>query len=143
MTEKTIQVGQDIRSESAYGLRVDVTITDMGEDKPKIYTYMYKLDTIKFKQWLEEHPYLCEGPLAFTARGIQVMVVGGAKKWDKSAFSISIESGEKLFLPLLTREIKFTVHKDLFSGEEWDVALDTSLLDLEEAVIDHLLANEE
>jgi len=103
-----------------------VTIQEVKEDRPLIYTYTYMLNTLKFKEWLEAMGYLLEGPLAFTARGIQVMVVGGAKKWDKSAFSISTEDGEKIFLPLISQEVRFTVHRDLFSGEEWDVLLEDS-----------------
>lgn len=114
-------IGQEIKNETIYGLRVDVTIKEVKEDKPLIYTYTYMLNTLKFKEWLENMTYLLEGPLAFTAKGIQVMVVGGAKKWDKSAFSISTEEGEKIFLPLKDQEVKFVVHRDLFSGQEWDV----------------------
>jgi len=114
-------IGQEIKSETIYGLRVDVTIKEIKEDKPLIYTYTYILNTLKFKEWLENMAYLCEGPLAFTARGIQVMIVGGAEKWEKSAFSISTEDGEKIFLPLKNQEIQFVVHRDLFAGQEWDV----------------------
>jgi hypothetical protein len=138
--EGKLKIGQNISNETQYGLRVDVTITQTAEDKPLIYTYIYKLNTIAFKRWLEEHAYLCEGPLAFTMRGIQVMVVGGAKKWDKSAFSLSIAKGDKLFLPLLSQEVRFTIHRDLFSGQEWDIYLDiTDLMELEESDISTLL----
>lgn len=121
MKSGSLMIGQEIKNETIYGLRVDVTIKEVKEDKPLIYTYTYMLNTLKFKEWLENMTYLLEGPLAFTAKGIQVMIVGGAKKWDKSAFSISTEEGEKIFLPLKDQEVKFVVHRDLFSGQEWDV----------------------
>lgn len=125
LSDGTISIDRDVGATTEYGLRVDVLMKKISDDKPIIYTYVYKLDSIKFKQWLEEHAYLCEGPLAFIAKGIQVVTVGGAKKWDKTAFSIDSDKkdGEKYFLPLLSREIKFAVHRDLFSGEEWDVTL--------------------
>ena len=122
----TLKLGQAIRNEADYGLQVDVLIETIKEDRPLIYTYNYALNTLKFKAWLESKPtkLLCEGPLAFTAKGIQVMVHGGAAKWDKTAFSINNKKGERHFLELLHEEISFTVHRDLFSGEEWEVLMD-------------------
>jgi len=136
-------IGQNISSETQYGLRVDVTITQTAKDKPLIYTYTYMMDSVKFKRWLAENAYLCEGPLAFLGKGIQIMIVGGAKKWDKSAFSIDggeagyppLFNNAKIFLPLLQQEVQFSVHRDLFSGEEWDVMLDvTRFQELDDAV---------
>jgi hypothetical protein len=122
----SLVTGQEIKNETVYGLRIDVTIDQIHPDKPIIYTYTYMLNTLKFREWLESMSYLLEGPLAFTARGIQVMIVGGAKKWDKSAFSINDEDGEKIFLPLLSQEVQFVVHRDLFAGQEWEVTLKDS-----------------
>jgi len=121
-----MQIGQAIKNETLYGLRVDVTIEQIKEDKPLIYTYAYILNTLKFQEWLESMSYLCEGPLAFTARGIQVMISGGAKKWDKSAFTIENADGDRIYLNLLHEEVKFVVHRDLFAGEEWEVLIEDS-----------------
>ena len=121
-----MQIGQAIKNETQYGLRIDVTIQEIKADKPLIYTYAYMLNTLKFKEWLEGVAYLCEGPLAFTARGIQVMISGGAEKWDKSAFTIENEAGDRILLDLLHEEIKFVVHRDLFAGEEWEVLIEDS-----------------
>ena len=126
-----MQIGQEIRNETTYGLRVDVTIEQIKEDKPLIYTYTYMLNTLKFKEWLESKEIvpLCEGPFAFTGRGIQFMIYGGAAKWDKTAFSIEDENGEKCFLKLAHEEIRFIVHRDLFAGEEWDVLVEDSVVE--------------
>lgn len=121
-----MQIGQGIKNETLYGLRVDVNIEQIKEDKPLIYTYAYMLNTLKFKEWLESIAYLCEGPLAFSARGIQVMISGGAKKWDKSAFTIENKDGDRICLNLLSEEAKFVVHRDLFAGEEWEVLIEDS-----------------
>lgn len=126
MKTGTVTIGQEIKSETAYGLRIDVSITQIKEDKPLIYTYTYMLDTLKFEDWLKTVDYLTGGPLAFTGKGIQFMIVGGAEKADKSAFSISDENGEKVFLPLLHQEVRFIVRRDLFAGQEWEVALEDS-----------------
>lgn len=142
ITEKSLVLGQKISSSTPYGLIVEVNITQTAEDKPLIYTYTYMLDTVKFKAWLEEHAYLCEGPLAWNARGIQVMAVGGAKKWDKSAFSVSTVDGTPIYLPLLRQEVTFSVHRDLFSGEEWEVMLDmTNLKDMEDDTVARLVVD--
>lgn len=122
-----MQIGQGIKNETLYGLRVDVNIEQIKADKPLIYTYSYMLNTLKFQEWLESMAYLCEGPLAFTARGIQVMISGGAKKWDKSAFTIEDKDGDRIYLNLLNEEVKFVVHRDLFAGEEWEVLIEDSM----------------
>lgn len=126
-----MQIGQEIKNETVYGLRVDVTIEQIKEDKPLIYTYTYMLNTLKFKEWLESKEIvpLCEGPFAFTGRGVQFMIYGGAAKWDKTAFSIEDENGEKCFLQLAKEEVRFIVHRDLFAGEEWDVLVEDSTME--------------
>jgi len=120
-------IGQDIKFETAFGLRVDVTIECHKEDKPLIYTYTYSLDNLMFKDWVlaKEKEHLCEGPLAFVSKGIQFMIVGGAAKWDKTAFSIDGEDSEKIFLQLLNKDAIFRVHRDLFAGQEWEILLVT------------------
>lgn len=123
LKDGSLTIGQEIKSETVYGLRIDVTITQIKEDKPLIFTYTYMLDTLKFKDWLGTIDYLTGGPLAFTGKGIQFMVVGGAEKYDKSAFSISDEYGEKVFLPLSHSEVQFIVRRDLFAGQEWEVSM--------------------
>lgn len=123
-----MQIGQEIKDETPYGLRMDIAIEQIKEDKPLIYTCTYMLNTLKFKEWLEGMAYLCGGPLAFTGWGIQFMILGGAAKWDKTAFSIEDENGEKCFLKLAHEEVKFVVHRDLFAGEEWDVLIEDSTL---------------
>jgi len=118
-------IGQAINFKTAFGMRVDVIINQVQDDKPLLFVYTYSLDSLVFKAWLEsdEIAPLCEGPLAFTSKGIQFMVVGGAKKWDKTAFSIDDADGEKIFLQLIKESAVFHVHRDLFAGKEWEVLL--------------------
>lgn len=116
-------IGQNISFETPFGLRIDVTIEKFQEDKPLIYIYTYSMNNLKFKEWLEAMVYLTEGPLAFTAKGIQMMISGGAKKWDKTAFSIDDDDGEKIFLNLLNEEVILHIHRDLFKGKEWEILL--------------------
>lgn len=127
-----MQIGQAINFETAFGMRVDVVINQIQEDKPLLFVYTYSLDSIKFKAWLEskEIAPLCEGPLAFMSKGIQFMVVGGAAKWDKTAFSIDDADGEKIFFQLTQESAVFHVHRDLFAGKEWEVLLATEEEDI-------------
>ena len=125
LKERVIAIGQEIKFESVFGLRVDAITEKFAEDKPVSYTYIYSMDQLKFKAWVTEMDKqgLCEGPLAFSAKGIQFMIVGGAAKWDKTAFSIDNEDHEKLFLQLLVEDVSFHVHRDLFAGKEWEILL--------------------
>lgn len=122
-----MEIGQAISFETIFGMRIDVVINQIQEDKPLLYVYTYSLDSIKFKAWLESKEIvpLCEGPLAFTSKGIQFMVVGGAAKWDKTAFSIDDADSEKIFLRLTQESAIFHVHRELFAGKEWEVLLAT------------------
>ncbi len=115
---------QNIKSESPFGLRVDVNIEQIQPDKPLIYKYTYSLDTLKFKEWLAENKYLCEGPLAFTAKGIQAVIPNGAAKWDKASFSIDDENGNQMYLNLLREEVVIHAHRDLFAGKEWEILIE-------------------
>ncbi len=81
------------------------------------------LDTLQFKEWLKTHEYLCEGPLAFTVKGVSIMIPKGADAWDKAGFAIDGDNGEKIFIPLLHQEVIFAVHRDIHHGKEWIVGL--------------------
>jgi hypothetical protein len=124
LSEGTLTLTQNIKSEFPFGLRVDIVITRVQEDKPYTYRYTYSLNTLKFKEWLEENKYLCEGPLAFTAKGIQVVIPGGANKWDKASFSIDDDDGDNQFLNMLDNDVVIYVHRDLFAGKEWEIHME-------------------
>jgi hypothetical protein len=121
---QTLQIGQNINSETEHGMHIDVLIKKTKEDKPLIFTYKYTMNGLKFKEWLESPPIKAcrDGALALTIRGIQV-VIEKDKPWDKACFSISTENRDNLSLPLLTQEIIFTIHRDLFSMEEWEISI--------------------
>jgi len=124
LSEETITVSQNIKSEFPFGLRVDVMISQIQPDKPYTYQYIYSLDTLKFKEWLDKNKYLCEGPLAFTAKGLQVVIPGGANKWDKASFSIDDGEGTQMYLDLISEEVVIYVHRDLFAGKEWEIHIE-------------------
>ena len=124
LSEGTITLDQNIKSEFPFGLRVDVLITQIQPDKPYTYQYIYSLNTLKFKEWLDENKYLCEGPLAFTAKGLQVVIPAGANKWDKASFTIDDGEGNQMDLELISEKVVIYVHRDLFAGKEWEIHIE-------------------
>lgn len=121
-----MKIGQDLKSESDYGLRIDLSVEQYQEDKPLIYKYVYSMDINKFQEWLNTHAYLREGPLAFTAKGIQVMVPALPSKWDKSSFSMTDDNSEYQYVNLLFEDMVIRVHRDLFAGKEWEIFMEDS-----------------
>ena len=123
-----MQIGQSLKSELPCGIRVDVSIEQTRADKPLIYKYTYSLNGMKLQEWLSSKHIkpLCEGPLAFSARGVQVVVPWGIEKWDKTAFSIDDEDGNQLFLELFKDDVVFHVNRDLFAGKEWVIVLEAA-----------------
>ncbi|GAF87239.1 unnamed protein product [marine sediment metagenome] len=103
------------------GLRIDVTLEQINEETPVIMRFHYLLNTLQFKEWLQTHDYLCEGPLSFEVRGIRIMVPAGADKWDKAGFSYNDEDGLPIFIPLLHEEVTFSIHRDVFRQKEWTI----------------------
>ena len=110
----------DLRSDTKIGLRIEQTLEQPAGGGPLIISYIYILDTVKFKKWLEDHAYLCEGPLGFTVKGVRILLEAGAEKWDKAGFSID-NDGEPFFLNLLRNEEIFKVHRDMFNKKEWSI----------------------
>jgi hypothetical protein len=130
LSEGTLTLDQNVKSEFPFGLRVDIVIERVQKDKPYTYQYIYSLDSLKFKEWLEENKYLCEGPLAFTAKGIQVVIPAGVNKWDKASFSIDDENGDQMYLNILEEDVVIYVHRDLFAGKEWEIHIEASEEDI-------------
>lgn len=117
----TATLQSQIPSTSLQGLRVDTTLEQVHEDRPIIFHFQYSLDTHQFAEYLKSHPELTEGLLAFTLKGIQIMVPEGSDKWDKSGFSFNHDDDQKIFIPLLHESVMFRAHLDLFKGKEWIV----------------------
>lgn len=120
----TAQTDTPFKTETPYGLRIDVLIEYRSENKPIIFIFEYQMDPIKFQKYLKEHPELCEGAIAFIGKGIEIIVPFGAEKYDKSGFSIRGKDGEQIFFDLLNTPVKFRVHRDVFAQQEWEVFID-------------------
>lgn len=84
-----------------------------------LFTFKYTLLVEQLKQWVETNKYLCEGPLSFVARGIEVVIINH-QKLDKTSFSIDDAEGERIWLQLLEKPMEFRIHRNLFGGKEWD-----------------------
>ena len=103
-----------------YGLRIEVAVEQKALDKPMLFTFRYSMDKQVFIQWMKENPYLTEGALSFNGKGIEIVVPIGDKKAEKIGFSIDDRNGERVWLPMFERPVTFHVHRDVFSGQEWD-----------------------
>ena len=119
LTSGKITLNTPMASVLPHGLRVEVSVESKGEGKPLIFTFTYTLNVEQMRRWMVENAYLCEGPLSYVARGIEVVTIGPDKA-DKSGFSIDGTDGERIFLPLLEGPITFRTHRNLFGGREWE-----------------------
>lgn len=109
------------------GLRIDVAIRQVAVDKPTLFEFTYRIDPLKFKQYLkEDRPDMTQGMLMFEPRGVRILNIGGAEKWDKTAFSIDNGDSERIFLNLLFEDTVFHIHRDLFAGKEWEILMENS-----------------
>jgi len=118
-----ISTGQGIAQIHESGMRVDIQTQKPGEDQPMIFTFNFSLDTLKFKEFLKKHEYLTKSLFSFSAFGIQVNNHRGLEKWEQTAFVILDKEGRPITLPLIQRDVTITVHRDIFSGQEWLVYL--------------------
>ena len=84
------------------------------------------LDVTKWKEWLKSHPDLTQGVLAFKSYGLGVVVNSG--KWDKAGFFLYNEDGQEVSLPLLHGVVRFRVHRDLFTGKEFEAYIEDPLV---------------
>lgn len=123
-----LMIGQTFASKmEPCGLRIDVTVQQVAEDKPLLLKYIYRVDPLKFKQYLkEERSDMCQGMLVFEPSGIRIMNIGGAEKWDKTAFSIDNGDSERIFLNLLFEDTIFHIHRELFIGKEWEILIESN-----------------
>ncbi len=112
-----------IKSKTEYGLIVSGTMARSSPEKPIIFTLTYTVDPLTFKEWLKKNSHLTEGPLCFIGRGIEITIPWGAEKYDKTGFSFDAEndSKRKVWLHLLKEPgATFRIHRDVFSGREWE-----------------------
>ena len=121
MKDQTITIDTPIDSMTIYGLKVCGSMEQNGPEKPIIFTLKYIVDPLIFKKWLEDNSHLTEGPLVFVAKGIVITVPWGAEKYDKTGFSFDKEGDSKVWIHLLKEPgATFRVHRDVFSGKEWE-----------------------
>jgi len=105
--------------ETPIGLQIDLILEQTEGDGPLLIKLHYMLNTLKFREWLQEHKYICAGPLSFDTQGLRVLVPKGADAWDKAGFSFNDQDGQPIFLPLLSREAIFHVHREIINKKEW------------------------
>jgi len=92
-----------------------------ADDKPILFAFQYEMNADTFKTWLINNAHLTEGALVFSSKGISIAVPWGAEKYDKTGFFFNgPEKGQDVFIQLLLEPAIFHVHRDVFSGQEWE-----------------------
>ena len=123
---KTGKIGPatKLKSPTPHGLTIDIFVELKGDEKPDVYTLTYSLDQAALKQYLILNKNLCEGPLSFVSKGIEITIPKGPDKLDKSGFSFDDNEGNRIWLPLWDKPCVFRVHRNLFGGKEWECYYD-------------------
>lgn len=116
-----------MNTNTIFGLSVNVKL-QVREEKPPVMTFTYSMNKEIWKKWLSENPQLTEGPLAFTCKGIEIVIPcdNGKAEVESTGFSIDDAEGERIWLRLLEKDVKFLVHRDIFKGKEWEIFLEDS-----------------
>ncbi len=127
LREGQITLDHRIVSKTEWGLEIDIEMYQPKEDKPIIFRYVYSINRMTFKQWLDEHPYLLGGPLLmFTNRGMDFIVP--TDNFQKTRASMIIKYGDvdddpgsKYEPPIVEEPITMVVHREVVNNHDWIV----------------------
>jgi len=121
LKEEKITLTTPIKTTTPFGLMITGQMRQNADDKPVLFNFQYSMNADIFKDWLTKNTHLTEGPLVFQCKGINICIPYGAEKYDKSAFCFDGPTeGQEVFLQLLLEPAVFHVHRDVFSGQEWE-----------------------
>jgi hypothetical protein len=120
-----------IVSNTEWGLEIEIEMFRPKEDKPIIFTYIYRVDRIKFLDWMKNHEYLMGGAcLAFICKkgGLQITIPGpGIDKYHKTFANIIVkysddENANVQHRPnIVESPVKFLVHREVVNNHDWIV----------------------
>lgn len=123
LSEGKITTTTNLTTRTEIGLNIHVQVVQKDTEKPAIFSFTYSLNQTQFQTWANGMTLLKEGPISFMMKGIQI-VIQNSEKLSASGFSITHED-EEIWLELWNQPITFTIHRDLFQGEEWVVLLNS------------------
>lgn len=125
---KAIDITRSIVSKpNQWGLSVETTMEQPKPNKPVIFKFRYKLDTVVYDQWLTEHSYMVgeEGALVFTSkRGLKIMIVPSMTKHPVA--HIVTHYGDRLddkeyHVDMAIKSVNFIVHREIINLHDWIV----------------------
>lgn len=127
-----VTLESNIVSKTEWGLEIEIEMSRPKEDKPIIFKYTYRINRVIFQQWLDDHPYLTEGPLLmFTNRGMDFVIT--TDKPYKTIASITVKYEEvhenvvgvdaliKHEPPIVETPVTLVVHREIVSNHDWIV----------------------
>lgn len=128
LRDGAIDISRSIVSKTEWGLEIEIEMAQPKEDKPVIFSYTYRINRVTFKDWLDDHTYLTEGPLLmFTCRGMDFIVT--TDNFQKTLASIVTKyeddadvDGIQKYEPSIVEEpVRLIVHRDVVSDQDWIV----------------------
>ena len=107
-----------------WGLKIRYAVEQKSPKLPAAYIFEYRINSKILSMWLKEHDYLLDGPLTFTARGIQFIYNSRTfTDWEQAAYVIDYERPDgttgKQFLDLAGRGATFVATRDSFNNQDW------------------------
>ena len=120
-----------LRTETPVGIRID-TMIEQDPNGPMIIRFVYMLDTLKFKKWVEDHTYLMDGYASvFNVKGIDILFAAKASRtdgkvdWEHAEFCLADKDRHNMpiSMKLKEKEVIFVVHRNPISNKEWSVFL--------------------
>jgi len=129
LKNKSASLQSRIVSKTAWGLEIEIEMSQPKENKPIIIAYTYRINKMAFRQWIEDHKYLFGGPcVVFMDRGLQVTIPGpGTDKWHKTFANIIVkyaddENANIQHRPnIVESPVKFLVHREIINNHDWIV----------------------
>jgi len=123
-----ITLDRRIVSKTEWGLEVEIGMKRHKEDKPVIFRYLYRVNRVTFKAWLDNHAYLMEGPaMAFVSRGLDIVIPGpGTDKYHKTVCAVVVkymddDTTVDHHVNIVNETLELVVHREVVSNHDWIV----------------------
>ncbi len=128
LKEGLIPIGNRNKSETEWGLCMEVVMEQPHADKPVLFTYKIWIDSLKFKAWLETRLCMLNGNvLIFGDAGLRLIVPGrGINKYGDTMADIIVKYADDMNdqsyrVELVKRPLTITVHREVLSNQDWIV----------------------
>ena len=132
--EKRLQEGQPLIGSSTVftteqGIEVEIQMERPKPDKPVIFKYIYRINRVVFKQWVDANSSLFGGPsVAFICKGMGFMIPGpGTGKYHKVMAEFVVKDSETDELRqcyrtnIMEQSLTVIAHREVVSNHDWIV----------------------